>query len=124
MGENLSCTRAMTESLNGVLDEQDIPECWKTSWMRLIKKVQKPTAKDFRPITITNISYKIYMSFIRKEIEEHLERNNVTKDNQIGFTGGGRAEYNHFVLQYGMFVLRSTTFYELYLVIFRNIISF
>ena len=100
MGENLSCTRAMTESLNGVLDEQDIPECWKTSWMRLIKKVQKPTAKDFRPITITNISYKIYMSFIRKEIEEHLERNNVTKDNQIGFTGGGRAEYNHFVLQY------------------------
>ena len=68
--------------------------------MRLIKKIQKPTAKDFRPITITNISYKIYMSFIRREVEYHLEINDMTKDNQVGFTEGGRGEYNHFILQY------------------------
>ena len=40
------------------------------------------------------------MSFLRREVEEHLERNGLIKDNQTGFTEGGRAEYSHFVLQY------------------------
>ena len=40
------------------------------------------------------------MSFIRKDVEDHLVRNNVIKWNQVGFTEGGRAEYNHFMLQY------------------------
>ena len=40
------------------------------------------------------------MSFIRKDIEDHLTRNGVIKWNQVGFTAGGRPEYNHFALQY------------------------
>ena len=40
------------------------------------------------------------MSFIWKKIEEHIRKNNLTKDNQVGFTGGGRIEYNHMMLQY------------------------
>ena len=56
MAENQACTLAMIESFDGVIDEADIPESWKTSWMKLIKKTNKPTAKEFRPITITNIS--------------------------------------------------------------------
>ena len=40
------------------------------------------------------------MSFIREKIEEHIRKNNLTKDNQVGFTGGGRIEYNHMMLQY------------------------
>ena len=100
MAENQICSKAMIESLDGVLDEKDIPECWKISWMKLIKKINKPTAKDLRPITITNISYKIYMSFLRKEVEKHLEINGLIKDNQTGFSEGGRPEYNHFILQY------------------------
>ena len=100
MAESKICTKVMTENLDGVLDRKDIPECWKISWMKLIEKINKPTAKDLRPITITNISYKIYMSFLRREVEQHLEINGVTKDNQTGFTEGGRSEYNHLVLQY------------------------
>ena len=100
MSENPICSKAMIESLDGVLDEKEIPECWKTSWIKLIKKINKPTAKDLRPITITNISYKIYMSFLRKELEKHLEINGVIKENQTGFSEGGRPEHNHFILQY------------------------
>ena len=66
----------------------------------MIPKKSKPQPKDLRPIAITNISYKLYMSNIGEEIEEHIEKNNLTKGNQIGFTGGGRTEYNHFILQY------------------------
>ena len=40
------------------------------------------------------------MSFIREKIEEHLRNNNLIKENQVGFTGGGRIEYNHMMLQY------------------------
>ena len=35
-----------------------------------------------------------------RKTEEHLIRNNLVLDNQIGFTKGGRIEYNHFILQY------------------------
>ena len=100
MTENKTCSEAMIDSLDNVINEKDIPESWKNSWMKLIKKVKKPTVKDFRPITITNISYKIYMSFLRKEVENHLEINGMTKDNQTGFTEGGRGEFNHFMLQF------------------------
>ena len=40
------------------------------------------------------------MSVIRKDVEKHLVRNGVIKWNQVGFTEGGRAEYNHLALQY------------------------
>ena len=66
----------------------------------MIKKVRRPTVRDFRPIALTNVSYKIYMSFTRDEIEKRLVRNKLVRENQIGFTKGGRTEYNHFILQH------------------------
>merc|ERR1711874_387796 len=67
---------------------------------KMIRKEKRSTVRDFRPIAITNISYKIFMSLIRERTEEHLKLNNLIKENQIGFTGGGRIEYNHMILQY------------------------
>ena len=64
------------------------------------KKEKKPTIKDFRPIALTNISYKIFMSIIKNRVEKHLTRNNLTKENQTGFTKGGRKEDNLFILQH------------------------
>ena len=40
------------------------------------------------------------MSIVKNQIEDHLERNNLTKDNQTGFTKGGRIEDNLFILQH------------------------
>ena len=44
----------------------------------------------------------MYMSFLKEEIEEHLRRNYLTKENQTGFTKGGRKEENLFMMQYVM----------------------
>ena len=55
----------------------------------MIEKVKKPTVRVLRPIALLNVSYKIYMAFLREEIEKHLKSNQLTRKNQIGFTKGG-----------------------------------
>ena len=100
LGKREICREVMIKCFNNVLEEGEIPKSWRTSRTKMIKKGSRPTTKDFRPIAITNISYKIFMAFIREKIEEHLIRNNLVRDNQIGFTGGGRLEFNHLILQY------------------------
>ena len=40
------------------------------------------------------------MSFLREDLEDHLGRNHLSRDNQIGFTAGGRTEYGHYLLQH------------------------
>ena len=34
MAENKSCSEAMIDSLDNVINEKDIPESWKNSWMK------------------------------------------------------------------------------------------
>ena len=68
--------------------------------MKLIEKCKEPTPGDFRPITVTSVGYRLFWSGVRDRIEEHLKQNGMVKDNQIGFTRGGRLEYNLFILQY------------------------
>ena len=104
MDKEENCKRIMIQCFNNVIGGGNIPEIWNTSRIRLIKKTLKRgvkrTEKDYRPIALTPVSYRIMMSFIRKDVEKHLVRNGVIKWNQVGFTEGGRAEYNHFTLQY------------------------
>ena len=40
------------------------------------------------------------MAHIREETENHIEKKQSVKGIQIGFSQGGRTEFNHFVLQY------------------------
>ena len=40
------------------------------------------------------------MSIVKDQIEDHIEKNNLRKHNQTGFTKGGRKEDNLFVLQH------------------------
>ena len=100
LGESEICKEKMVNCFNNALETGKIPKSWNISRTRLIKKVTKPGPKEFRPITIVNISYKIFFSFLNKQIEKHLRINNLVKENQVGFTKGGRIEFNHFILQY------------------------
>ena len=104
MEKNTNCSKAMIKSFNKVINESTIPESWKKSRIKLIPKPlprgKLRTERDYRPIALTPVTYRIMMSFIRKDVEEHLIINGIIKWNQVGFTDGGRAEYNHFALQY------------------------
>ena len=94
------CMDTVSRCYRDVIDNRNIPERWKESRTKLIPKKKKTTIKDFRPIALTNISYKIFMSILKDEIEDHLEKSLLTKDNQTGFTKGGKKEDNLFMLQY------------------------
>ena len=100
LGKSEICRRIMTDDNNKILEGGDIPEGWKKTRTKLIKKVKKPRPKDHRPIAVADISYKILMSYLKKEIEEHIKVNGLAKENQIGFCEGGRTEFNHFIIQY------------------------
>ena len=91
---------ALTECFQNEIEEKEKPSEWKLSRTKMIEKRKKPTAKDLRPIALTDISYKLFMSLIKDEIEAHLRINNEMKETQAGFTEGGRGEDNLFLLQY------------------------
>ena len=88
LGKSYICKKTMIRCYNNVAMEEEAPKSWTTSRTIMIKKTKRPTVRDFRPIALTNVSYKLYMSFIRNEMELHLRRNNLGRENQIGFTKG------------------------------------
>ena len=94
------CLDTMTECFGKEVSNNEKTKNWRSTRIIFIPKVKKPTAKDLRPIAITNISYKLCMTNVNREFENHLLRNDLVKDNQIGFTRAGRLEYNHFIIQY------------------------
>ena len=77
----------LTQAYNAVLNEGTVPEGWKESKTVMIPKTGKSTAKEHRPIALTNIRYKIFMGLVKSKLVEHLERNRLISDYQVGFTG-------------------------------------
>ena len=65
----------LTQAYNAVLTEGTVPKGWKESKTVMITKTGKPTAKDHRPIALTNVGYKIFMGLVKSKLVEHLERN-------------------------------------------------
>ena len=90
----------MTQAYNAVLNEGTVPEGWKESKTVMIPNIGKPTAKEHRPIALTNVGYKIFMGLVTIKLDEHLERNRLISDYQAGFTGGRRLEENLFIVRY------------------------
>ena len=100
LGTRSICKETMMRCMNNVTTEEEVPKRWKTSRTKLIKKTRRPTVKDYRPIALLDVGYKLYMGFIKNEIEDHIKKNHIGRENQIGCTKGGRFEYGHFTLQH------------------------
>lgn len=98
--ESSICVEKLTECLNRILENGEISENWKTSTTKMIKKTNRPTVKDLRPIALTNSSYKIFMAIMKEKIEKHLEIHNEMMETQAGFTQRRRIEDNLLILQY------------------------
>jgi hypothetical protein len=98
--ESPICMRAMTEGLNNVNRAGIPPESWKRSRTAMIPKVKKPQVSQMRPIALTNVGYKLYMSMVRNSIVVHLVNNDSLSDYQAGFTSGRRLEDNLLMVSY------------------------
>ena len=100
LGARSLCRETMIRCMNSVTTREEAPKSWKTSRTKLIRKTRRPTVKDYRPIALLDVGYKLYMGFIKNEIEEHIRKNHIGRENQIGCTKGGRLEYGHLILQH------------------------
>ena len=100
MANSKTCLEALTKCYQVELNKIEKPTKWKTSKTKLLKKKKKPTVRDLRPLALTDMSYKIFMSIIKEEIEQHLK--NIKEDNEVqaGFKKGGRIEDNLLTLRY------------------------
>ena len=94
------CVEVLTKCLNGIDKDDGVPDSWKQSRTVLIKKKRKPEVKDFRPIALTNVGYKIYMSLVKGSLVKQMMENGDISVYQSGFTAGRRAEDNRFMLDH------------------------
>lgn len=87
----------MNRILNG---KESIPASWNESRTILIPKKRKPLVKDLRPIALTNITYKLFMSIIKEKIEDHIHLIRKDYEVQAGFTKKRRITDNLFILNH------------------------
>ena len=66
----------------------------------MIAKAKKQTAAQFRPITLTDVYYKLYMTIQGKKIDKNILDNNMQMETQAFFTKGCQIKDNLNILQY------------------------
>ena len=102
MADSNACLEVFAHCVNKLMRDGRPPADWKKSSTILIPKKGKPTSRELRPLAMTNVTYKIFMSLIKERIVKHLERNDMISEYQAGFTKGRRIEENLMVLRYCM----------------------
>ena len=100
LGESKMCVKTLQKVFQNIIDKDLKIKSWGKTNKRLIPTVNKPTAKQLRPIALTDVSYKLFMTIIGKKIGAHQLDNHEKLDTQAGFTTGSMIEDNLFVLQY------------------------
>ena len=94
-GESKICVKKILQKVfQNIIDIDLKIKSWEQSNTRLIPKVNKPTAKQQRPIALTDVHYKLFMTIIGKKIAAHLLEDHEKLDTKAGFTTGSMIENN------------------------------
>ena len=81
--------RPLTIIFNKSLSEGVVPDSWKeTEVVPIFKKGKRDDPDNYRPVNLTSVCGKTMENIVRKEIVDHLERNEVISDVQHGFVQG------------------------------------
>ena len=79
----------LTIIFNKSLSEGVVPDSWKEAEVvPIFKKGKRDDPGNYRPVSLTSVCGKIMEKMVRKEIVDHLERNEVISDVQHGFVQG------------------------------------
>ena len=79
----------LTIIFNKSLSEGVVPDSWKEAEVvPIFKKGKRDDPGNYRPVSLTSVCGKIMEKIVRKEIVDHLERNEVISDVQHGFVQG------------------------------------
>ena len=70
---------SLTECYINIIEGENCPINWKESVTVMIPKKRRPMVSELRPLSLTDTSYKIFMSIIKKSIENHIKINGVSK---------------------------------------------
>ena len=85
--ENLASP--LTHLFNLSMRTGEIPEDWKSANITpLHKKGKKDDRKNYRPVSLTSICCKLIEKIIRREINSHMNNNNLYSEHQHGFLEG------------------------------------
>jgi hypothetical protein len=79
----------LSNIFNRSLEESVVPTEWKDAGVTpLFKKGQKSDVQNYRPVSLTCLVCKLLESIIKDVIVAHLERYELIRDSQHGFTKG------------------------------------
>ena len=71
------------------LDQGQVPQDWKAANVTpIFKKGSKYSPGNYRPVSLTSVSCKVFESIIRDDITSHLDKNRLIKPSQHGFMRG------------------------------------
>ena len=74
---------------NVLFDKGIFPDCWSQSLiLPLFKKGSASDPNNYRGITLSNISSKIYSAIVNSRLQEWVTENNLTGEHQAGFKKG------------------------------------
>ena len=84
------CSKTLAKPFKIVFDltllDGVLPKEWKNAEIRpIFKKGDKSNPGNYRPVSLTSIICKLFESFIKKALNDHLIDNNLLSDNQFGF---------------------------------------
>ena len=77
------------------MQEKKIPEDWRDAdIVPIFKGGSKFLPKNYRPVNLTYSSLKIMEGYMRDELDEHVERNQLLSNSQYGFRRGRSCQTN------------------------------
>ena len=82
-------SKPLTKIFQMSITESSVPDDWRVAHISpIFKKGSRASTGNYRPISLTSVVGKLLEGIIKEQITAHLDKHNLIKDTQHGFTKG------------------------------------